>query len=106
MKTDTIPNLKIGDKVYCIKNRADNHLIYNTKQIIHIKGIFYTITNITESCVAISSEMNSPYDNNKNRDYKYYLSYKLVDSVYYQFKQYFITIPELRKQKLLKLKKS
>lgn len=103
MKTVTIQKPKIGDKIYCIKNRVDDHLIYNTKQIIHIKGKFYTITNATETCVAVSSEMRSQYNNTQFRNYKYYLSYELIDSVYNQFKQYFITIPELRKLKLQKL---
>lgn len=103
MKTVPIQTPKIGDKVYCIKNRVDNHLIYNTKQIIHIKGKFYTITNATETCVAVSSEMRSQYKNTEFRNYKYYLSYKLIDSVYNQFSQHFITITELRKQKLLKI---
>lgn len=92
MKTDyqNLKNLKAGDKVYCINSRFNMHKQNN----------FYKIAEIRENHILITSDDKSNY---KSGVYSYRIKY---DSLFQCFDDYFITIKELRKQKLEKLKSS
>ena len=88
--------MKIGDKLYCIKNHIHN------KNVLHKVNHQYTILNIfTDGEISVSSELKVDIS------YKLYNDEITVWSNYYCFddllSNYFLTQQEYRKLKLEKI---
>lgn len=90
--------MKEGGKVYCIKSYKDNNGKYT-----HLKNSIYTINNIDVDSVAnkriwiISEPLTTPHG---------YIGYIISGELYggfHYFTEHFLTIKELRKQKLKKI---
>ena len=80
--------LKIGDKVYCIKDKIVSYVNeYGNFEIGKIYQIDATFPHIIG--------VNGKFFNYRNH----------ISPNYYKFDDYFITMKELRKQKLLKIQK-
>jgi hypothetical protein len=82
--------MEVGDEVYC-KAECFSHS-YN--EILFTKGDFYKVISVLNSIVIIMG--------NKRTTSFFYVK---VIGVSKKFKEYFFTKTELRKEKLLKLKK-
>lgn len=85
--------MKIGDKVYCIKTNISRiQIIAGTE--LNVKGHIYTIDGIEHTAIKTSCEL--PYS---------ICVYTLTESDY-MFNKYFITLKQLRKEKLKKINDS
>lgn len=82
--------MKIGDNVYCKKNRYSS--AYN---LVNKSGKTYKIIDFYNDQVYISNELNS-------ENYFYY-TLNEEDTSHYVYKNFFNTIKDYRKQKLLKI---
>ena len=84
--------IKVGDKVYCIRNRVCNsdHTI-----LVNKFGKSYFIMRILGDDVYISNE--------ENREDFYFYTLNKLDISHYIYERYFINIKETRKQKVQKL---
>lgn len=85
--------MRIGDKVYCIKNRENEFTFQIENEFIVDKDIFYTIIKITDNHIEISSNI------------AIHFRYRIIedDTSLPYFDEYFITNKEYRKLKLKKI---
>jgi hypothetical protein len=83
--------MKVGDKLYCIKNR----FLYNDRcnLLVNKAGHEYVILEISHNTITLDSEEHS-------NQYFYSLE---DDDLHYYYEDYFITIIEARKLKLKKI---
>lgn len=87
--------MKIGDRLYCIKNYISVGLIVNTQ------GKSYKIINIkTEEDDQHHIHVNTNYKNSGCSENEFIIG---SESHYYNLYEYFVDIKELRKQKLKKI---
>lgn len=97
--------MKIGDKLYCIKEYADSTIKIN------VIGKEYTILSITGFHGNQSDAVISITTENMTQNV-FWLKYQKLEDSWDDMRKrnlvydYFLTIKELRKEKLLKLKKS
>lgn len=85
------PNyLEIGDKVICIKTFNGRT---GFKMTYYVKDNIYIITDNRNNTIDINTNYNIP------------ICFNFNENSYYYFKEYFITLKELRKQKLDKIQK-
>lgn len=92
--------MKIGDKVYCIKTYIDQNRRY-----VHLKNNFYTIYNIDNILTNTERVWINSEPNTTSNGYLGYIKIGKLYSNFHYFKDHFITIKELRKQKLKKIQK-
>lgn len=86
---------RVGDKVYCIKDKKSPDGKDTVGMILYSKGNFYTIKNYRDgNYLDLSSNID-------NFSFAFFL-YEAVPNIWL-FNEYFITLKDLRKQKLQRL---
>ena len=85
-----IQSMKIGDKIYCIKNCISN-IQSMEGTVLNIKGQIYKINQITDTEIKTNCELG------------FTTCVFTLNNSDYMFSDYFKTINQLRKEKLTKL---
>ncbi len=87
--------MKVGDKVYCTCTRYDLDSKDHTNDKILTEGKYYTISEIEDNFIRITSDLD------------YVFNYrKLHSDLFYSFDDFFMTEKEHRKVKLKKIYES